>query len=336
MLWDTTITDPSDPDRPMTHPGRAPRPLTLLILPLGLLCAGLSGGAHAQGVAWPQGAERILHDQSSVSGYAIATGPHDGQDVPVINASGSLVDEIWTLPRAASDPAELAERIRTDLTAQGYDILFACADIQCGGFDFRFALPIAQGPEMHVDLGRFQYLSAMRQGPDGGIEHLALTLSQGGQLGYAHLARVIEGVAAAETPVERIPAPPVRVDGDVITTLLDHGAVTLEDVSFSTGASALSDSGFDSLEALAGFLNQDRARRIVLVGHTDTEGSLEGNIALSRDRAAAVRSYLIDRLGVNPAQVEAQGIGYLSPRTANATPDGRALNRRVEAVLVAG
>ncbi|MDG3041540.1 OmpA family protein [Roseicyclus marinus] len=322
----------------MTHSGRAPRPLPHLILPLGLLCAGLPAVALAQDLAWPVGAERVAQAQSTVSGYAIATGPHDGQSVPVTNVSGSLLDEIWTLPDTAADPARLAEQLSADLTAQGYEILYACADTRCGGFDFRFALPIAQGPDMHVDLGRFQYLAAVRQDAEGREEHLAFTLSQGGQLGYAHLARVLDGVTPIATEVVPAPSTPRPAAGDsgVIATLLDQGAVTLDDVSFPTGASALSDSGFESLAALAGFLGEDAARRIVLVGHTDTDGSLEGNIALSRDRAGAVRTYLIDRLGVNPAQVEAQGIGYLAPRASNATTTGREANRRVEAVLIAG
>lgn len=320
----------------MTHPGRAPRLQPLLLLPLGLLLAGLPFVAQAQELSWPIGAERILQDQSTVSGFAIATGPHDGQSVPATNASGSLLSEIWTLPRAAADPAELAERISAQLSAQGYDILYACADIQCGGFDFRFALPIAQGPEMHVDLGRFQYLSAMRQDPDSGTVHLALTLSQGGQLGYAHLARVLEGVAPVETTLDSGVVSPGPSGGGIVATLRAQGAVALEDVSFPTGAAALSDGTYDSLAELADFLNADRTRRVVLVGHTDAEGSLEGNMALSRDRAGAVRSHLIDRLGVDPAQVEAEGIGYLSPRADNATTAGREANRRVEAVLIGG
>ncbi len=76
------------------------------------------------------------------------------------------------------------------------------------------------------------------------------------------------------------------------------------------------------------------AIRIMLVGHTDSVGGLDPNIALSRDRAASVRQRLIDAYGVAPNRLEAQGMGYLAPIASNLTAQGRETNRRVEAVLL--
>ena len=318
----------------MTHPGRAPRLFSRLILSLALL--GAAGSAGALNLEWPPGAERVAQDQSNVSGYRIATGPHDGTEVPTDAAAGILLEEVWTIPGEMGDPAMLARLLVDQLTAQGYDIGFACADVDCGGFDFRFALPIAEGPRMHVDLGRFQYLTATRGG-DEGTEHLALTLSHGGQLGYVHLARIAPetSLPAQITPSTRQTPQAGVATGDLVATLTQTGSAVLTDVSFATGASALVGDGYESLAALAAYLAGDAARRIVLVGHTDAEGSREGNIALSRTRAEAVRQYLVERLGVDPARVEAAGVGYLAPRASNATPAGREENRRVEVVLIA-
>ena len=72
---------------------------------------------------------------------------------------------------------------------------------------------------------------------------------------------------------------------------------------------------------------------MVLVGHTDAEGALEGNIALSKRRATAVMERLVSVYGVEAAQVSADGVGFLSPLASNLTADGRAQNRRVEVVL---
>ena len=313
----------------MTHPGRAPRLFLCLILP----CVTLGAlPAAALELDWPEGAERVVQDERQVSGYALATGAYDGATVPTAEAEGLLRDEVWTIPGDMADPASLSRLIGSQLTAQGYEIGFACNAATCGGFDFRFALPIAEGPEMHVDLGRFEYLTATRPGAEG-MEHLALTLSQGGQSGYAHLARVVP-VRTASVIAE---APDTTPDpGGLIAALTGTGAAVLTDVSFGTGASGLAEGRIESLVALAEFLAADRSRRIVLVGHTDTEGSREGNIALSRDRAQAVRAYLIDVLGADPAQIDAEGVGYLAPRASNATAEGREANRRVEVVLVAG
>ena len=70
------------------------------------------------------------------------------------------------------------------------------------------------------------------------------------------------------------------------------------------------------------------------MGHTDTVGGLEANVALSRRRAASVRDRLIERHGVPAEQLEAHGTGYLAPVAPNTTAEGREANRRVEAVLL--
>jgi len=91
---------------------------------------------------------------------------------------------------------------------------------------------------------------------------------------------------------------------------------------------------FTSLTELADYLKANPEKRVALVGHTDAEGSLAGNISLSKRRAASVMDRLINDLGVNPGQLEAEGIGYLAPIASNQTDDGRTRNRRVEAILV--
>ena len=73
---------------------------------------------------------------------------------------------------------------------------------------------------------------------------------------------------------------------------------------------------------------------MALVGHTDDTGALQANVAVSTRRAEAVRARLIETYGVAANRIEAQGAGYMAPITSNATPEGRDINRRVEAVLL--
>jgi len=89
---------------------------------------------------------------------------------------------------------------------------------------------------------------------------------------------------------------------------------------------------YETLTTLANYLKAQPNRKIALVGHTDAEGSLQGNIALSRQRARAAMQRLIE-LGVPRAQLEAEGVGYLAPMANNLTEEGRTQNRRVEAIL---
>jgi OOP family OmpA-OmpF porin len=112
-----------------------------------------------------------------------------------------------------------------------------------------------------------------------------------------------------------------------------QGYFILEDLVFQTGSSELGDDAFSSLSTLADYLNANPSRTVALVGHTDSEGSLAGNIALSKKRARSVVKRLISDLGVNKTQLSAEGNGFLSPRASNLTEDGRAQNRRVEVIV---
>ena len=68
---------------------------------------------------------------------------------------------------------------------------------------------------------------------------------------------------------------------------------------------------------------------IQITGHTDSTGSDAHNLDLSKRRAASVGSYLRSQ-GVNQMRIITEGFGEQYPIADNATPEGRAQNRRVE------
>ena len=311
----------------MMHFGRVPRfCLAFLALACALPAAALE-------LAWPLGAERVLSSTEPVSGFRIATGVFDGRDVPNRLVDGTLTEDIWRLSGEDRDTARLVPLMRDQLRAQGYEMGFSCTDRDCGGFDFRFALPIAEAPEMHVDLGAFHYLTARLQTADG-PQDVAITLSQGGQAGYVHIARIGAHTANTAPLMPTMDTTDPASAGDLITRLLSDGRAVMDDLTFGSGASALSGNRYQSLVALAAWLAEDQGRRVALVGHTDASGSQTANAALSQARAEAVRRALVTDHGTVAEQVTAAGVGYLVPRATNSTPDGREVNRRVEVVLL--
>lgn len=89
-----------------------------------------------------------------------------------------------------------------------------------------------------------------------------------------------------------------------------------------------------NLDNLASSLNSFGDSKLMLVGHTDAQGTDSYNLDLSRRRAASVSSYLQSR-GVSSARVQIVGRGETEPIAANDTEPGRQENRRVEVAIYA-
>jgi outer membrane protein OmpA-like peptidoglycan-associated protein len=89
-----------------------------------------------------------------------------------------------------------------------------------------------------------------------------------------------------------------------------------------------------NLTRLATILNKYDDTDILLEGHTDSDGSADYNLGLSRRRAQSVNDFLTG-LEVDPARFTVKGYGEEQPIASNDTPDGRALNRRVEVAIMA-
>lgn len=107
------------------------------------------------------------------------------------------------------------------------------------------------------------------------------------------------------------------------------GSEVLEGVNFVSGSAELTPESITRLIDLANELGHDPAKHIEIRGHTDATGDAAANLALSQRRAESVRASLI-QMGIAAERLTAVGYGEEFPIADNATPAGRALNRRVE------
>jgi len=123
----------------------------------------------------------------------------------------------------------------------------------------------------------------------------------------------------------------------VDVTPTDGGSAILvnlpEGVTFDVGSFALKPNFRATLDEIAESMKQYPDSLIDVYGHTDSTGSDAFNQTLSENRARTVANYLITR-GVGAARIRSQGFGETMPVADNATPEGRAKNRRVEIKIV--
>lgn len=111
---------------------------------------------------------------------------------------------------------------------------------------------------------------------------------------------------------------------------IEEGNITLplKNLFFETDKYDIRPESFPELNRLAELMKAYNLQ-VEIAGHTDNIGGEEYNLSLSRNRAEAVRGYLLNR-GAGASQVTAAGYGLTQPLAGNESPEGRAMNRRVE------
>jgi outer membrane protein OmpA-like peptidoglycan-associated protein len=119
---------------------------------------------------------------------------------------------------------------------------------------------------------------------------------------------------------------------DLYKALSDAGRVTTDGVFFDTGSDNIRPESAPALKQIGDMLAAHGDLKLSIEGHTDNVGKAQANVTLSEKRAAAVKTYLVSKLGVNAARLTSRGFGDTKPVGDNATPDGRQKNRRVELV----
>jgi outer membrane protein OmpA-like peptidoglycan-associated protein len=303
-----------------------------------LLCAGLVLSASlgsAQDLSLPAGATETAEVVRDPSAYALPTDVWQPElGIPSQRIEGRIATRSWRIDASGLTPLQLIAPLRAQLQAAGFEVLVDCAARTCGGFDFRFALPVLPAPAMFVDLLNFHFVSLRNEDGDG----VTLLASRDESTGYVQIVRAgtAGGITKADGAAPVTAAPPaLPPESREIAQQLDQaGYAILRDMLFETGSASLGENAVASLDAIAAYLAANPSRQILFVGHTDATGSLEANQALSRRRAQAAVDYLRKRHGTPAAQIGADGVGYLSPIASNLTAEGRDLNRRVEAVLI--
>ena len=165
-------------------------------------------------------------------------------------------------------------------------------------------------------------------------------VSQGQLRIEGNVVEIVGSVDSAQTQAQIVRGLTTRLDNPTYTVrdalrvsgggqqALDN-AMANRIVEFETGNATLTPQGQRVLDDLLPVLRTLQGRRFEIVGHTDSEGGRAQNLVLSAARAETVKAYLVQR-GIPEAALSTSGLGPDRPVADNATPQGRARNRRIE------
>ncbi|QXP60350.1 OmpA family protein [Olleya sp. HaHaR_3_96] len=180
-------------------------------------------------------------------------------------------------------------------------------------------------------------------GATGGALLGAIIGNNIGKGGNGELGAVIGGVVGGGAGVlignkmdkqaqqieEEIPGAVVeRVDEGIVITFDENSGVYFDTAKYGVNAKSQ-----ESLNKLVGIFKEYPDTNILVVGHTDSVGSDENNLILSKNRANAVTNYLTNQ-GLISSRFTTNWFGETQPMYDNATAEGRAKNRRVNVAIL--
>lgn len=110
------------------------------------------------------------------------------------------------------------------------------------------------------------------------------------------------------------------------------GHVAVYGIHFDTAKSTIKPESAQAIGEIAKLLKADPGLKLFVVGHTDSDGGVDSNLKLSKDRAEAVLQSLVKDHGIAAARLRSYGCGQFAPVASNDIDEGKAKNRRVELV----
>jgi OOP family OmpA-OmpF porin len=132
--------------------------------------------------------------------------------------------------------------------------------------------------------------------------------------------------------MDRISASFSRAEGNI---LLDgeNVIIRLYGLSFPVGTSTIEPQYFSLLTKVQNAFAEFPDCKVIIEGHTDSQGSDIANQRLASERAGAVKQYILANTNIPSGRIEAIGYGESRPIASNETRDGRAKNRRIDVVI---
>ena len=120
----------------------------------------------------------------------------------------------------------------------------------------------------------------------------------------------------------------VHIIDTILTPPTINEVIGLENIEFEVSSAVITPAGQEELQKVVAFFAENEAVNGLIEGHTDTDGSEEGNLALSQSRAESVLAFLVED-GIAEERLTAVGFGESQPILVDGVED-KAASRRIE------
>lgn len=254
-----------------------------------------------------------------------------------LDLEGKITRIAYLIPRERST-LEVARNYQAALEKAGLKILYACSKEACGESPGDYWLPAKLDRNFLKSSdadGAFRYgsrepryLVAAGARPEGSPLHVAVYVvaPREDYEGGAYV-EIVEG-----KPMETGKVAATLNAADMAKGIANEGKVAVYGVYFDTGKAEVKPESKPALGEMARLLQQDPKLKVFVVGHTDNQGALDQNLALSQKRADSVVKALVDGYKVDARRLSARGVASYAPLASNRQDAGRQKNRRVELV----
>jgi OmpA-OmpF porin, OOP family len=121
---------------------------------------------------------------------------------------------------------------------------------------------------------------------------------------------------------------------DLRSLLLTHGKIVSYGIYFDSGKDVVKPQSYATLKEIASILKDNPELKIIIAGHTDSDGDDAMNLDLSKRRAENVKKMLVSEFQIQADRISTEGKGEVEPVVPNTTAENKAKNRRVEFVRI--
>ncbi len=259
---------------------------------------------------------------------------------PPLALEGRLT-RLWYEAAGETRSLELYRNYVNELTTAGFKTLYDSTRDPAAGKWTNFLVPLSSGKKDFVKNIRSEYViyaaaqSTLRTGTfqkdDVTVRLIAVDWPKEDKIYKARQgAYIAVDVLETKPMVQNMVVVSASEIGKSLTA---NGKVAIYGIHFDTGKADVKPDSKPSLEQIAAFLKAESGVKLHVVGHTDSVGGFDSNLALSRRRAEAVAAALVKGYGIAANRLIGNGVASLAPVASNSTEEGRARNRRVELVV---